>query len=272
MEEEKRNRGKSVDDGEDDHDDDREQIDGGSGERKVRKGTVRGATAKARLAIVSPAVGYRIEGGGLSDEDNNYSASSSSSATPATLIDDVFDLEGKDNDYKFYQTKFFNQGATSLPIHASPLSDELITCLCFAAQSTTPCCARIQRSGRAACHSSTTPPRDATARSCARHRFAMLALSLAALNARALRAQQLAADPLGVCEQGNRRMKVKEEDVKVAWWRKLLRMGPSLIEVAKTLDPTLPANLRHVRADDLPAKILTIEEKQVSVPPLTFEA
>jgi hypothetical protein len=131
MEEEKRNRGKSVDDGEDDHDDDREQIDGGSGERKVRKGTVRGATAKARSAIVSPAVGYRIEGGGLSDEDNNYSASSSSSATPATLIDDVFDLEGKDNDYKFYQTKFFNQGATSLPIHASPLSDELITCVCL---------------------------------------------------------------------------------------------------------------------------------------------
>jgi hypothetical protein len=59
-------------------------------------------------------------------------------------------------------------------------------------------------------------------------------------------------------------MTVKDDDVKPAWWRKLFRMGPSLNEVVKTLDPALPANLRHIKADDLPAKILTIEEKQVS--------
>jgi len=60
-------------------------------------------------------------------------------------------------------------------------------------------------------------------------------------------------------------MKVKDDDVKPAWWRKLFRMGPSLNEVVKTLDPALPANLRHIKADDLPVKILTIEEKQVRV-------
>jgi hypothetical protein len=60
-------------------------------------------------------------------------------------------------------------------------------------------------------------------------------------------------------------MTVKDDDVKPAWWRKLFRMGPSLNEVVKTLDPALPANLRHIKADDLPAKILTIEEKQVCV-------
>lgn len=58
---------------------------------------------------------------------------------------------------------------------------------------------------------------------------------------------------------------MKDDDVKPAWWRKLFRMGPSLNEVVKTLDPALPANLRHIKADDLPAKILTIEEKQVLV-------
>lgn len=66
-----------------------------------------------------------------------------------------------------------------------------------------------------------------------------------------------------IAPQGNRRVKGKEEDVRPAWWRKLLRLGPSWVEVARALEPSLPANLRLVKADDLPARILTIEEKQV---------
>ena len=111
MEERKRSRGKSVDDGEDEEVGLME-----SGERTVRKGTVRGATAKARTAIVAQAVGYRIEGGGLDADSQHPAASSSSSPAPGTMIDDVFDLEGKDNDYKFYQTKFFNQGSSLLEV------------------------------------------------------------------------------------------------------------------------------------------------------------
>lgn len=72
-----------------------------------RKGTVKGATAKLCTTLVSPAVGYRIEGGGLSEED----LAASSSSAPKNLIDNVFDLEGNDNDYKYYQTKFVNKGA-----------------------------------------------------------------------------------------------------------------------------------------------------------------
>lgn len=59
---------------------------------------------------------------------------------------------------------------------------------------------------------------------------------------------------------------MKEDEVKQAWWRKLLRLGPSWNEVAKAFDPSLPSNLRLVKADDLPRKILTIEEKQVLHP------
>lgn len=71
--------------------------------------TLQGATAKLQGPLVSPAVGYRIEGGGLSDED--MAASCSSSSPSEAVIDDVFDLEGKDNDYKYYQTNFVNKGA-----------------------------------------------------------------------------------------------------------------------------------------------------------------
>lgn len=94
--------GKAVDDGED------EEVDlVDSGPRGTRKGTVGGATAKNRAALVSPAVGYRIEGGGLSEDDQT-----ASSSPPSKIIDDVFDLEGKDNDHKFYQTKFVDKGAS----------------------------------------------------------------------------------------------------------------------------------------------------------------
>ncbi|ELR16049.1 RapGAP/RanGAP domain containing protein [Acanthamoeba castellanii str. Neff] len=202
MEERKRSRGKSVDDG---GDDEAELME--SGERTVRKGTVRGATAKARTAIVSQAVGYRIEGGGLDADSQHPAASSSSSPAPGTIIDDVFDLEGKDNDYKFYQTKFFNQEHHNLLCKDSEIG---------------PCCVSLIHSA-------------------AKGRYRALVRT----------------------PQGNRRMTVKDDDVKPAWWRKLFRMGPSLNEVVKTLDPALPANLRHIKADDLPAKILTIEEKQM---------
>jgi len=53
--------------------------------------------------------------------------------------------------------------------------------------------------------------------------------------------------------------------VRSAWWRKLLHTGPSPNEVVKALDPLLPSHLRLVKDDDLPAKILIMEEKQVDL-------
>lgn len=110
-----------------------------SAERASKRGTVQGAKAKLHMPLVSPAVGYRIEGGGLSEEDL---ATSSASSSSGAVIDDVFDLEGKDNDFKFYQQKFLNKGngewcvaTMELPLISFPFFQESITT----------CCARIQR-------------------------------------------------------------------------------------------------------------------------------
>lgn len=63
--------------------------------------------------------------------------------------------------------------------------------------------------------------------------------------------------------EGTTRKKIPMNDVRVSWWRKLLRKGASEYEVLRALEPTLPlGRLKLVSHPDIATKILTLEEKQ----------
>ena len=62
---------------------------------------------------------------------------------------------------------------------------------------------------------------------------------------------------------GNRRLEVKAEDIRVSFFRNLFRLGPSVASYVKAASPTLPGNsFKKVDKPDLPNFLLEFEEKQ----------
>jgi len=61
---------------------------------------------------------------------------------------------------------------------------------------------------------------------------------------------------------GNERRTTPGSNIKPSWWRKLIRAGPSPLDILHGVAPELPPNLKYVNDVRLPQTLLTLEEKQ----------
>jgi len=97
---------------------------------------------KKSIPLVSPSVGYRIEGGCFSPEDCVLPP------FQPELDSSAFNMEPEDNDFEYYNTKFVNRGTVSSSM-ADFLMRSLSPLICgsmlsaYSQASTVPFCARI---------------------------------------------------------------------------------------------------------------------------------